>query len=648
MAVGGVPLSPADSAWRARAAGLVRWLPLLLFASTLPIYISTLAPGVLGGDVGELQFVPYILGLTHPTGTPTFVLLGKLWTLLPLGPTVAVRMNLLSAVAAGLALVVVSRTLSRPLPGLLAALSLAFAPTFWEQATMGDKYAFNALMVALVLFFAVRWAETASPSALNWLAFSYGLSLTHHRSMVLLAPTLLGLAWWRTRGSLPPRRSLTRRDGRRLLHLAALFLLPLLVYLYLPWAEARNLPPGTWHPDSLAEWYHYFMDTGQIGYLYVDLANLGEPLLFYARTLQQDVGWAGILLGVCGLASLLRRRTADALFLLVSAALLAFLAANHHVPRRWVYFIPSYLIFALWIGEGGAALAGAAGRLLPRLPILRPLVLAAAIVAMLVPLPARYGTFRTAHDGAGTLDIWRQTIKQGEMGERMGQAIASVADGATIVGDWEQVTCLWYYQQVEGWRPDVEIVYPMERLAEAAAGGRPLYLARAQAGVSDTWHPSSSGPLIALQPTPNARLPEQLSPLGILLGDALELAGFRAEGSLFYPADVVPLTLYWRARAAPDHDYSVSVRLLDDAGQELARVDSQHPVLGTYPTSLWTAGEVVADYYEIQLPAGLPAGTYQWGVILYRTLPDGGWENLEVDGTGQELAVGGTIEVRAR
>jgi hypothetical protein len=79
-----------------------------------------------------------------------------------------------------------------------------------------------------------------------------------------------------------------------------------------------------------------------------------------------------------------------------------------------------------------------------------------------------------------------------------------------------------------------------------------------------------------------------------------------------------------------------------------SKVDSQHPVLGTFPTSLWMAGEVVSDYYEIQLPANLPPGTYRWSVVLYRTLPDGGWENLKVAGTDDEMASGGTLEVRDR
>ncbi len=34
------------------------------------VYLVTLSSGVLGGDAGELQFVPPILGLPHPTGYP--------------------------------------------------------------------------------------------------------------------------------------------------------------------------------------------------------------------------------------------------------------------------------------------------------------------------------------------------------------------------------------------------------------------------------------------------------------------------------------------------------------------------------------------------------------------------------------------------
>jgi hypothetical protein len=270
------------------------------------------------------------------------------------------------------------------------------------------------------------------------------------------------------------------------------------------------------------------------------------------------------------------------------------------------------------------------------------------LLVLLVPLPQRYRPLREAHFGAGVLDNWRQALRSGFMGDRLGSAIADVAPTAVIVCDWEQATPLWYYQHVHGWNRGVEIVYPITRLDEAAAMGRPLYIARAYDGLADRWHPSSVGPLIALNSEPAHRLPPQLQPLSVQLGDAVELAGFAYGEADFYPGTVVPLTLYWHALRRPAADYSVSLRLYDNAGSEVFKADVQNPVLGSYPTSKWSAGEVVADYHEIQLPGNLAPGPYQWGVLLYRSLPEGGWENLKVAGTDRELAMGDTFEVTPR
>ena len=142
--------------------------------------------------------------------------------------------------------------------------------------------------------------------------------------------------------------------------------------------------------------------------------------------------------------------------------------------------------------------------------------------------------------------------------------------------------------------------------------------------------------------------PPDIAPLAIRLGNLFELVGYRTGEASLNPGTVLPLTLYWRALQIPEHDYSVSLRLFDGEMREVTKVDIQNPVLGTYPTSRWTAGEVVADYYELGLTADLPPGGYHWGVILYRSLEDGGWENLTVEGTGSEIALGGEFIVRAR
>ena len=264
----------------------------MLFLSLLVLYLLTLSPGALGGDPGELQFVPAILSLPHPTGTPLYVLISKVWSLLPLGPSIAWRMNFLAALSAALAATLIYWSVivlfGRIVPALGAALFLAIGVTFWEQAVMADKYAFNALMVALVLGLALYWGNSRSPAALNGLALAYGLSLAHHRSMLLFAPALLGYVWWYERSAL-------WRDWHRLARLAALCLAPLLLYLYLPWAEARNLPPGTWHPQSLSDWLVYFRDPAYTSLVAIDPQDLGQRLAFYLQTLLRDFGWAGAL-----------------------------------------------------------------------------------------------------------------------------------------------------------------------------------------------------------------------------------------------------------------------------------------------------------------------------------------------------------------
>jgi hypothetical protein len=246
------------------------------------------------------------------------------------------------------------------------------------------------------------------------------------------------------------------------------------------------------------------------------------------------------------------------------------------------------------------------------------------------------------------LDPWRQTLKLGRMGDRIGQAVALVESDAVIVCDWEQATALWYYQQVEGLRPDVLIAYPVNKLEALAQTSRPLYLARAHAGLVGRWVPSSVGPLVALHPEPVTELPSGVMPLGLGLGSMLELAGYVYGPGEHTPASVVPLSLYWRVLDDVEHDYSVSLRLFDAEGVPVFQVDSQHPVLGTHPTSRWRAGQVIGDYYEIQLAPDLSPGTYRWGVVAYRALQQGGWEGLPVDGTGREVALGGSLDVVPR
>ena len=113
----------------------------IVFVLGLGLYVHTLAPTVLPSNSGEFQFVADILGIAHPPGYPLYTMLGKLFTLIPLGD-VAYRVNLMSAFFAALTLALVSRAVRRvtdsALGGVIGALALSTSTTFWAQATTAN------------------------------------------------------------------------------------------------------------------------------------------------------------------------------------------------------------------------------------------------------------------------------------------------------------------------------------------------------------------------------------------------------------------------------------------------------------------------------------------------------------------------------
>jgi hypothetical protein len=106
-------------------------------------------------------------------------------------------------------------------------------------------------------------------------------------------------------------------------------------------------------------------------------------------------------------------------------------------------------------------------------------------------------------------------------------------------------------------------------------------------------------------------------PLNFRLGPDLSLIGYEIAGSDdVQSGSTLRLTLYWRANGMVSEDYTSFVHLVDQSGRRWAQVDQQ-PVNGLYPTSVWDAGEVIRDEYEVVLPTGLPAGEYRLLVGMY-------------------------------
>src|SRR3990172_8995083 len=68
---------------------------LVVFAAALGVYLRTMVPTVYNLDSAELTTGAYTLGIVHPPGYPTYLLLGKLFTYLPVGD-IGYRLNIMS------------------------------------------------------------------------------------------------------------------------------------------------------------------------------------------------------------------------------------------------------------------------------------------------------------------------------------------------------------------------------------------------------------------------------------------------------------------------------------------------------------------------------------------------------------------------
>jgi hypothetical protein len=113
-----------------------------------------------------------------------------------------------------------------------------------------------------------------------------------------------------------------------------------------------------------------------------------------------------------------------------------------------------------------------------------------------------------------------------------------------------------------------------------------------------------------------------------LLGLA-ELAQVQTESG-----ETLAVTLVWQEDARVEGNYKAFLHLLDAEGSIIAQSDSV-PAQG-YATNRWVPDEVVVDHHLLDLPEGLPAGSYKLVAGLYE--PIGGRRLAARTAAGEALA----------
>lgn len=426
---------------------------LIVFAVTLIAYVYTMPRTVVLEDDGEFIMAVYFMGIAHPPGYPLFVLLSHPFTWLPVG-SVAFRVHLASGFYGAATCAVLWWVVRALIPNRGAAyagaLGLGFSQVFWSQAIIAEVYTLNTLLFFSIFGACLLYLHSRRPPVLHGIALLFGLSLSNHWPLIVLASPCLLLVLW------PALPSILRQLPKALPTLLLALAVGLSPYLWMVF-RSRGYPDLSFY-GAIDSWSEFWYTFSREGYSQVDespsagLWDKAQFAGFLARELLAQYTPLGALLAAIGFVAQWRvwRPSLSigliAGFLTGSFGLLLMLDFDYELLRRAilkVYPLIPYGILALWLALGfDRTLEALRARLKTSEGWLGyPAAAVLAVAVMMANLPTN-----NRRDHVFALDYGRTLLD-------------SFDPGALVLthGDLSS-NVLGYLHYVEGQRPDIRLL----------------------------------------------------------------------------------------------------------------------------------------------------------------------------------------------
>ncbi|MDZ7361623.1 MAG: DUF2723 domain-containing protein [candidate division KSB1 bacterium] len=204
----------------------------VVFVISFLTYLSTIAPTTSFWDCGEFIACSYILGVPHPPGAPLYILVGRIFSMLPTSADIGFRVNLMSPIVSGITAMLTYLIIIRLLmiwkgqpqtwtpsdrisvyaSGIIGALAFAFSDSQWFNSVEAEVYAGSMFFTAIVIWLILKWMDHAdSPQADRYLLIIFylmGLALGVHLLNLLALPPIAMIVYARLH-----KRSAKEKDG---------------------------------------------------------------------------------------------------------------------------------------------------------------------------------------------------------------------------------------------------------------------------------------------------------------------------------------------------------------------------------------------------------------------------------------------------
>lgn len=169
-------------------------MEIVVFLASLLTYVLTSSHSIVHGDTGDFLSAAATGGIPHSPGYPFYSLIARIAYLLPLGdPTWQV--NLLSAVFASISLVFVFKIvkiLTKNSPAaLFAVLVLGIYQSFWFYALVSEIHVLQVLILSILFFFLILYAETRKIRYLYLTGLMFGLGVSNNHTIIFSLPSIL-------------------------------------------------------------------------------------------------------------------------------------------------------------------------------------------------------------------------------------------------------------------------------------------------------------------------------------------------------------------------------------------------------------------------------------------------------------------------